>query len=407
MKSVQEQMAVIRRGAVEVLVESELEEKLAESLKTGVPLKIKAGFDPTAPDLHVGHTVLIQKLKQFQDLGHEVYFLIGDFTGMIGDPTGKSETRKALTREQVLQNAQTYKEQVFKILDPALTRVVFNSSWMGPMSAAELIALASRYTVARMLERDDFHKRFAGQQPIAVHEFLYPLVQGYDSVALQADVELGGTDQKFNLLVGRELQKQSGQRPQTVLTMPLLEGLDGINKMSKSLGNYIGITEPAKEIYGKVMSISDELMLRYYELLSDVDLAILQKVRDGVAHQPGGLHPMKSKKALARELVARFYDLAEAEKAEEEFVHQFKQKEIPDDIQTVRIVSAEPVWICRLLAEAGIAASNGEARRLIQQGGVKLNGEKVADPDQEILPSGELVLQAGKRRFARVVFSEN
>jgi tyrosyl-tRNA synthetase len=407
MKSVQEQMAVIRRGAVEVLIESELEEKLAESLKSGVPLKIKAGFDPTAPDLHVGHTVLIQKLKQFQDLGHEVYFLIGDFTGMIGDPTGKSETRKALTREQVLQNAQTYKEQVFKILDPARTRVVFNSSWMGPMSAADLIALAARYTVARMLERDDFHKRFAGQQPIAIHEFLYPLVQGYDSVALQADVELGGTDQKFNLLVGRELQKQSGQRPQTVLTMPLLEGLDGVNKMSKSLGNYIGITEPAKEIYGKVMSISDELMLRYYELLSDVDLATLQKVHDGVAHQPGGLHPMESKKALARELVARFYDQAEAEKAEEEFVHQFKQKEVPDDIQTVRIVSVEPVWICRLLAEVGLVASNGEARRLIQQGGVKLNGEKVADPDQEILPSGELVLQAGKRRFARVVFSEN
>jgi tyrosyl-tRNA synthetase len=407
MKSVQEQMAVIRRGAVEVLIESELEEKLAESLKSGVPLKIKAGFDPTAPDLHVGHTVLIQKLKQFQDLGHEVYFLIGDFTGMIGDPTGKSETRKALTREQVLQNAQTYKEQVFKILDPARTRVVFNSSWMGPMSAADLIALAARYTVARMLERDDFHKRFAGQQPIAIHEFLYPLVQGYDSVALQADVELGGTDQKFNLLVGRELQKQSGQRPQTVLTMPLLEGLDGVNKMSKSLGNYIGITEPAKEIYGKVMSISDELMLRYYELLSDVDLATLQKVRDGVAHQPGGLHPMESKKALARELVARFYGQAEAEKAEEEFVHQFKQKEVPDDIQTVRIVSVEPVWICRLLAEVGLVASNGEARRLIQQGGVKLNGEKVADPDQEILPSGELVLQAGKRRFARVVFSEN
>jgi tyrosyl-tRNA synthetase len=323
---------------------------------------------------------------------------------MIGDPTGKSETRKALTREQVLQNAQTYKEQVFKILDPARTRVVFNSSWMGPMSAADLISLASRYTVARMLERDDFHKRFAGQQPIAVHEFLYPLVQGYDSVALQADVELGGTDQKFNLLVGRELQKQSGQRPQTVLTMPLLEGLDGVNKMSKSLGNYIGITEPAKEIYGKVMSISDELMLRYYELLSDVDLATLQKVRDGVAHQSGGLHPMESKKALARELVARFYDQAEAEKAEEEFVHQFKQKEVPDDIQTVRIVSVEPVWICRLLAEAGLVASNGEARRLIQQGGVKLNGEKVAELDQEILPSGELVLQAGKRRFARVVF---
>jgi len=407
MKSVQEQMEVIRRGAVEVLIESELEEKLAESLKTGIPLKIKAGFDPTAPDLHVGHTVLIQKLKQFQDLGHEVYFLIGDFTGMIGDPTGKSETRKALTRDQVLQNAQTYKEQVFKILDPARTRVVFNSSWMGPMSAADLITLAARYTVARMLERDDFHKRFAGQQPIAIHEFLYPLVQGYDSVALQADVELGGTDQKFNLLVGRELQKQSGQRPQTVLTMPLLEGLDGVNKMSKSLGNYIGITEHPKEIYGKVMSISDELMLRYYELLSDVDLATLQKVRDGVTRQSGGLHPMESKKALARELVARFYDHCEAEKAEEDFVQQFKQKEIPDDIPAVQVVSAEPVWICRLLSEAGLVASNGEARRLIQQGGVKLDGGKVADPDQEIVPVGEVVLQAGKRRFARVIFSSH
>ena len=404
-KAVQEQMAVIRRGAVEILVEAELETKIAESLKTGVPLKIKAGFDPTAPDLHVGHTVLIQKLKQFQELGHEVNFLIGDFTGMIGDPTGKNETRKPLTREQVLQNAQTYKEQVFKILDPAKTKVVFNSEWMGPMSAAGLISLAARYTVARMLERDDFHKRFTGQQPIAIHEFLYPLVQGYDSVALKSDVELGGTDQKFNLLVGRELQKQEGQRPQSVLTMPLLEGLDGVNKMSKSLGNYIGITEPPKEIYGKVMSISDELMLRYYELLSDVDLATLDKIKKGVAGEDGGAHPMDSKKALARELVARFYSQQDANRAEEDFVQQFKQKEIPDDIPVVEMQADAPVWICRLMTDAGLVKSNGEGRRLVQQGGVKLNGEKLDNADLEIEPSGELIIQAGKRRFARVIFS--
>ncbi len=405
MKSVAEQMAIIRRGAVEILVAAELEEKLAQSVKTGVPLKIKAGFDPTAPDLHLGHTVLIQKLKQFQDLGHHICFLIGDFTGMIGDPTGKSETRKALTREQVLQNAQTYKEQVFKILDPEKTEVVFNSSWMGPMSAAGLIGLAARYTVARMLERDDFHKRFSGQQPIAIHEFLYPLVQGYDSVALQSDVELGGTDQKFNLLVGRELQRQEGQRPQSVLTMPLLEGLDGVNKMSKSLNNYIGITEPPKEIYGKVMSITDELMVRYYELLSDVDLATFQQVKDGVAGKPGGTHPMASKKALARELVARFYDEEQARQAEEDFVQQFKQKEIPEDIETVTVAVDGPLWICRLLTDAGLTKSNGEARRLIQQGGVKMDGEKVENPDQEIGTAGEFVLQAGKRRFARIVFT--
>jgi tyrosyl-tRNA synthetase len=390
---------------VEILVESELEEKLRESVRTGVPLKIKAGFDPTAPDLHVGHTVLIQKLKQFQDLGHEIYFLIGDFTGMIGDPTGKNETRKPLTRDQILQNAKTYKEQVFKILDPEKTKVVFNSSWMGPMSAADLIALAARHTVARMLERDDFHKRFTSQQPIAIHEFLYPLVQGYDSVALKADVELGGTDQKFNLLVGRELQKQEGQRPQTVLTMPLLEGLDGVNKMSKSLNNYIGITEQPKEIYGKVMSISDELMIRYYELLSDIDLDMLQRVRDGVLGKPDGAHPMESKKVLARELVARFYDDSQARQAEEDFVHQFKQKEIPENIPEVKMHTSEPVWICRLLTDTGLVSSNGEARRLIKQGGVKLNGEKVADPDREIGPHGEVVMQAGKRRFVRVIFS--
>ncbi|BCA79174.1 tyrosine--tRNA ligase [Desulfuromonas sp. AOP6] len=404
MNTVQEQMAVIRRGAVEILVEAELEEKIKESIAKGVPLRIKAGFDPTAPDLHLGHTVLIQKLKQFQELGHEVCFLIGDFTGMIGDPTGKNETRKPLTREQVLANAQTYREQVFKILDPAKTKVVFNSSWMGPMTAADLIGLAARYTVARMLERDDFHKRFSGQQPIAIHEFLYPLVQGYDSVALKADVELGGTDQKFNLLVGRELQKQEGQRPQSVLTMPLLEGLDGVNKMSKSLGNYIGITEPPREIYGKVMSISDELMIRYYELLSDVDLAGLQQVKDGVAGKASGAHPMESKKALARELVTRFHGQDQASQAEMDFIQQFKQKEIPDDIPSVRMSSDGPVWICRLLVDAGLVASNGEARRMVKQGGIKLDGEKIVDADLEVQPQGEFVLQAGKRRFARITF---
>ncbi|WP_429885878.1 tyrosine--tRNA ligase [Geoalkalibacter halelectricus] len=404
MLSVKEQMDVIRRGAVEILVEAELEEKITQAVKVGKPLRIKAGFDPTAPDLHLGHTVLVQKLKQLQDLGHEVCFLIGDFTGMIGDPSGKNETRKPLTREQVLDNARTYQEQVYKILDPEKTRLVFNSEWMGRMSAAELIQLASRHTVARMLERDDFHKRFTGQQPIAIHEFLYPLVQGWDSVALESDVELGGTDQKFNLLVGRELQRQVGQRPQCILTMPLLEGLDGVNKMSKSLGNYIGITEPPREIYGKVMSISDELMLRYYELLSDADLATLERVRDGVAGKSGGRHPMESKKALAHELVARFHGTDAARRAAEEFVRQFKQKEVPDEMPSVRIASAEPVWICRLLSDAGLVSSNGEARRLVQQGAVRINGERVEDPALEVQAQGELILQAGKRKFARLVF---
>ncbi len=399
MKSVQEQMEIIRRGAVEILVEAELEERLKE----GRPLRIKAGFDPTAPDLHLGHTVLIQKLKQFQDLGHEVCFLIGDFTGMIGDPTGKNETRKPLTREQVLENAKTYQEQIFKILDPEKTRVVFNSEWMGKMSAAELISLAGKYTVARMLERDDFNKRYNNQQPIAIHEFLYPMVQGYDSVALKADVELGGTDQKFNLLVGRELQKQDGQRPQAVLTMPLLEGLDGVNKMSKSLNNYIGITEPPKEIYGKLMSISDELMIRYYELLSDVDLATLQQIRDGVGGREGGAHPMESKKALAFELTARFHGDVAARSAADEFIRQFKQKQRPDDIPLVKVVADGPVWICRLMAEAGLVKSNGEARRMVKQGAVSLDGEKIADADLEVALDKERTVQVGKRRFARFV----
>ncbi len=398
-------MAVIERGAVEILVKEELRNKLEQAVESGKPLIVKAGFDPTAPDLHLGHTVLIQKLKQFQDLGHEVHFLIGDFTGMIGDPSGKNETRRALTREEVVRNAQTYKEQVFKVLDPEKTKIVFNSEWMSKMSAADLIQLASGYTVARMLERDDFHKRYSTQQPIAVHEFLYPLVQGYDSVAMQADVELGGTDQKFNLLVGRELQKQHGQRPQSVVMMPLLEGLDGVNKMSKSLNNYIGITEAPKEIFGKIMSISDELMLRYYELVSDVDLDTLQQVKDGVAGKEGGRHPMESKKALAREIVARFYDQGQAAEVEAGFLHQFGQKEIPADIPQYQISSSEPIWICKLLCDAGLIKSNGEGRRLLKQGAVKIEGEKVVDPDLEIAPGTNFVVQVGKHRFARIEIS--
>ncbi len=404
MRSVDEQMALIRRGAAEILVETELEEKLKDSFSSGKPLRIKTGFDPTAPDLHLGHTVLIQKMKQFQDLGHEVCFLIGDFTGMIGDPTGKNETRKVLTREQILENAKTYEKQIFRILDSKRTKVVFNSEWMGKMSAADMIGLAAHHTVARMLERDDFQKRFKGQQPISIHEFLYPIVQGYDSVALEADVELGGTDQKFNLLVGRELQKHFGQKPQSVLMMPLLEGLDGVNKMSKSLNNYIGITEPAKEIYGKVMSISDELMARYYELLSDIELSELENIKDGIKGDPGGRHPMESKKQLARELVARYYDAPEAVGAEQEFINQFKQKEIPEDLPEVKISTSSPLWICRLLMEAGLVKSNGEARRMIKQGGVKVDGAKIEDDNLEVQPEDDIILQVGKRKFAKIIF---
>jgi tyrosyl-tRNA synthetase len=331
--TVSEQMAIIKRGALEILLEKELQEKLEKSAKSGVPLRIKAGFDPTAPDLHLGHTVLLHKMRQFQQLGHEIYFLIGDFTGMIGDPTGKSETRKPLTREDVLKNAETYKEQVFKILDPAKTRVVFNSEWLARLTASDLIGLAAKCTVARMLEREDFSNRFANQLPISIHEFLYPLIQGYDSVALKADVELGGTDQKFNLLVGRELQREWGQPPQTVITMPLLEGLDGVNKMSKSLGNYIGINEPADEIYGKVMSISDELMCRYYELLSDMSLIELDKLKAGIKN--GSFHPMEIKKQLGREMVTRYHGTAAAAQAEENFVKRFRDNQTPDEMPEI------------------------------------------------------------------------
>lgn len=402
--SVAEQMAVIKRGAVEILVEKELEDKIGNSIKTGEPLKIKAGFDPTAPDLHLGHTVLIQKLRQFQQLGHEVNFLIGDFTGMIGDPTGKSETRKVLTREDVLRNAETYKEQVFKILDPEKTKVVFNSTWLNELGSGGMIALASKYTVARMLERDDFHKRFTTQQPISIHEFMYPLVQGYDSVALKSDVELGGTDQKFNLLMGRELQREWGQSPQCILTMPLLEGLDGVNKMSKSLGNYIGVNESADEIFGKVMSISDELMLRYFELLSDMTLAELEKLKGGLRDH--SLHPMAAKKRLGREIVSRFHGAGSGDIAEDNFVKRFKDNEIPEEMPQVNFALTDGnVLLARAMTEAGLTKSNGEGRRAIDGGGVKLNNEKVSDTNLELTAAGEYIVQIGKRRFGRIVVS--
>ncbi|MBJ6801821.1 tyrosine--tRNA ligase [Geomonas propionica] len=402
--TVAEQMEIIKRGAVEILVEKELVEKLEKSVKTGVPLKIKAGFDPTAPDLHLGHTVLLHKMRQFQKLGHEVHFLIGDFTGMIGDPTGKSETRKVLTREDVLKNAETYKEQVFKVLDPKLTKVVFNSEWLGKMTASDMIGLASKYTVARMLEREDFSNRFSNQLPISIHEFMYPLVQGYDSVALKADVELGGTDQKFNLLVGRELQREWGQAPQCVITVPLLEGLDGVNKMSKSLGNYIGINEPADQIYGKVMSISDELMVRYYELLSDLTMAEFEQLKADL--KSGALHPMEAKKQLAREMVTRYHGVEAATQADENFVKRFKNNETPDEMPEFSLnAEGEKVLLCKVLAEAQLVKSNSEGRRSIQGGGVKINGEKISDENLEIACSGEYIIQVGKRRFAKVVYA--
>jgi len=400
---VAEQLAIIKRGAVEILLEKELQEKLEKSAKSGIPLKIKAGFDPTAPDLHLGHTVLLHKMRQFQQLGHEIYFLIGDFTGMIGDPTGKSETRKPLTREDVLKNAETYKEQVFKILDPAKTRVVFNSEWLARLTASDMIGLAAKSTVARMLEREDFSNRFANQLPISIHEFLYPLIQGYDSVALNADVELGGTDQKFNLLVGRELQREWGQLPQTVITMPLLEGLDGINKMSKSLGNYIGINEPADEIFGKIMSVSDELMIRYYELLSDMPLSELELLKVGVKN--GSVHPMEAKKQLGREMVARYHGVPAAAQAEENFVKRFRDNQTPEEMPEIVLnVEEEKALLYKILAQADLVKSNSEGRRAIQQGGVKINGEKISDENLEIACSGEYVIQVGKRRFARVNF---
>lgn len=402
MASIEEQLELIERGAVDCISREELIKKLKKSEETGVPLKIKAGFDPTAPDLHLGHTVLLQKLKHFQDLGHEIYFLIGDFTGMIGDPTGKSETRKALTVEEVAENAESYKEQVFKILDPEKTRVVFNSAWLGKLTSIDMIKLASQLTVARMLERDDFHNRFTSGKPISIHEFLYPLIQGYDSVALKADVELGGTDQLFNLLMGRDLQRSHNQEPQVVLTMPLLEGLDGINKMSKSLGNYIGITESADNIYGKVLSVSDDLMFRYFSLLSDLSNAEIADLKSRV--ETNLLHPKEVKKQLARELTARFHGLVAAEAAEENFEKVFQKGGVPDDIPEVRCTAAEPIALPQLLVDAGLVKSTSEARRMIQQSAVSINGEKVGDVTALVNPLGEILVKVGKRRFCKVIF---
>jgi len=397
MKPVAEQLPEIERGAEEILVADELRDKLAE----GRPLRIKAGFDPTAPDLHLGHTVLINKMRQFQDFGHEAIFLIGDFTGMIGDPSGKNATRPPLSAEEVAANAETYKEQVFKILDPDKTRIVFNSEWMGELNAADIIRLASCSTVARMLERDDFSKRYGANQPIAIHEFLYPLVQGYDSVALKADVELGGTDQKFNLLMGRQLQQAAGQKPQVVLTMPLLEGLDGVNKMSKSLNNYVGITDAPDEMFGKLMSVSDELMWRYFELLSFRPVAEIEGLRQQVQ---AGQNPRDIKFELAGELVTRFHDAAAAKKALESFVNRFRNNEIPDEMPELTLAcdATGKLGIANLLSRAELVASNGEAFRMIKQGAVKIDGERVSDKGLEIEAGGTHVYQVGKRRFARI-----
>ena len=388
-------LAIIKRGADELLIEQELIEKL----KTGKPLRIKAGFDPTAPDLHLGHTVLINKLRQLQDLGHQVMFLIGDFTGMIGDPTGKSATRPPLTVEQVKANADTYAAQVFKILDPARTEIVFNSKWLDALGAAGMLKLAASHTVARMLERDDFSKRFKGNQPIAIHEFLYPLLQGYDSVALQADLELGGTDQKFNLLMGRELQKQAGMAQQCVLMMPLLEGLDGVNKMSKSLGNYIGISEAPETIFAKIMSISDELMWRYIDLLSFASLETIAEWKTRVAN---GENPRDIKVGFAQEIVARFHDQAAADKALQDFQTRAKGG-IPDDVPEMDIaIEGDSIGVSQLLKLAGLVESTSEAMRAVQQGGVKLDSVKVEDKNLPLQKGMTVVAQVGKRKFAKV-----
>jgi len=396
MNQVNEALQIIKRGCDELLVEQELVEKLA----TGKSLRVKAGFDPTAPDLHLGHTVLLNKLRQFQELGHEAMFLIGDFTGMIGDPTGKNATRKPLTRDDVIENARTYEQQIFKILDPEKTLVMFNSSWMAEMSATDLIGLAAKHTVARMLERDDFHKRYSSGQSISIHEFLYPLIQGYDSVAMKADVELGGTDQKFNLLVGREMQKHYGQPPQVVLTMPILEGLDGVQKMSKSLGNYIGIHEAPNDMFGKLLSVSDDLMWRYIELLSFQPLAQVSKWK---AETEEGRNPRDIKVLFAQEIVTRFHNKAAAEAALTDFEARFRQGAMPDEMPEVTLIGGvEGLPISQVLKQAGLSASTSDALRMIDQGGVKLDGAKLSDKALK-LKAGEIVVaQVGKRKFARI-----
>lgn len=402
--NLQEQIKLIKRGTVEIISEDELIQKIKKSEATGRPLKVKLGLDPTAPDIHLGHTVVLRKMRHFQKLGHEIIIIIGDFTGMVGDPTGKSETRKQLTREQILENAKTYETQIFKILDKEKTRIVFNSQWLGKLNFGDVIKLASKYTVARMLEREDFTQRYKEGKPISIHEFFYPLMQGYDSVALEADIELGASEQKFNLLMGRTIQKEYGIEPQIAIMMPILVGLDGVKKMSKSLGNYIGINEPPNEIYGKTMSISDDVMIDYFYLVTDIPTKEIEIIQEGL--KAGRLHPRDIKMRLARELVSQFYDEEAANKAEEEFKNVFQKGNKPDDIPVFKISDSDlvnnKIWIVKLLTSTGLASSNSEARRLIKQGAIKLDDEKVEDQDAEIEINDECVIQAGKRRFAKV-----
>lgn len=405
MMDAREQLSLIKRNTVDLIVEEELLKKLERSLRTGIPLKVKLGLDPTAPDLHIGHTVVIFKLKEFQDLGHEVVFLIGDFTGMIGDPSGRSETRRPITEEELAENAKTYQRQISKILNPEKTRIAFNSQWMAQMSAQGLIELASKYTVARMLERDDFQKRYLEGRPISIHEFLYPLVQGYDSVMLKADVELGGTDQKFNLLVGRELQRDYGQEPQVIITLPILEGTDGVQKMSKTLGNYIGIDEPPKEIFGKTMSIPDSLVLRYYELATPLPFKEVEGIRRALLG--GSLHPREAKARLAKLLVTLYHGAEAAEKAQAEFDRVFREKGLPEETPLERPLGfvTEPfIWLPLVLTKAGLSSSNSAARRLIQQGAVEVNGQRITDVDYELATDREYLIRVGKRKFKRITF---
>lgn len=397
----EKQFEIIKRGTVEIILEKELLKKLKRSVSENKPLIVKAGFDPTAPDIHLGHTVLLEKMRQFQELGHNVVFLIGDFTGMIGDPTGKSETRKPLTKEEVLKNAETYKDQIYKILDPKKTIIKFNSEWLEKLTLADVIKLQAKQTVSRMLEREDFKQRFLNHRPIGMHEFMYPLLQGYDSVFLHADVELGGTDQKFNLLIGRELQEEFGQEPQCLVIMPLLEGTDGVQKMSKSLGNYIGISEQPKEIYGKIMSINDDLMLKYYELLSHVSVEELNNIKERI--RSGTLNPKKAKEDLALEIVERYWGKEAAIHAKEEFDRVFREKGLPEDIPLFELKwEEEDMWLPRIMKISGLTQSTGEAIRLINQKAVSINNQKVSDPDMR-LKKGDYLIKAGKRKFVRIV----
>lgn len=397
MTQISDSLALIRRGADEILLEAELERKLQRNK----PLRVKTGFDPTAPDLHLGHTVLINKMRHFQELGHHVMFLIGDFTGLIGDPSGRNTTRPPMTREELNANAETYKQQVFKILDPDKTEICFNSAWGDKLGADGMIRLAGKYTIARMLERDDFKKRFAGNQPISIHEFLYPLMQGYDSIAMKADVELGGTDQKFNLLVGRELQKEAEQEPQVILTMPILEGLDGVQKMSKSLDNYVGIDESPQEMFGKLMSISDELMWRYFELLSFRPMEEIRSLKNQVA---AGANPRDIKMQLAQEIITRFHSQQDAKTAQDEFINRFRHGQVPEDMPEVEIRTDDDIAVAQVLKQANLVPSTSEAYRLIAQGAVKIDGEKISDRDIKLV-SGKYIVQVGKRRFARVLIA--